>query len=200
MKEQTGISAKKIALIAVMTASVEGAKLALAAIPNVEAVTLLCASYGYVFGGAGLIATSLFVVIETFIYGINTWVLSYAIHWNGVCLIFWILAKAKVRNRIALTAAAVLLTVWFGVLTSLIDIGLFSGTYTDFGYRFAVYYTRGIFFYIVQTVCNLILFPFAFIPLTKILEKAGKKYFNVEDKSSIIDAGAVSGIHKHTEK
>ena len=53
--------ALKIALIAVMAATLEGGKLALAAIPNVEIVTLLCAVYGYVFGGAGIIATYVFV-------------------------------------------------------------------------------------------------------------------------------------------
>lgn len=176
MKEKARLSAKKIALVAVMTATVEGAKLALAAIPNVEAVTLLCAAYGYVFGGLGMLATSLFVVIEALVWGVNTWVLSYVIHWNGVCLIFWILAKRGVKNRIVTTAAAVLLTIWFGVLTSLVDIGLFGGTYTDFPYRFAVYYMRGIVFYIVQTVCNLLLFPVAFQPLVKVLEKAKNKF------------------------
>ena len=178
MNNNVRLSAKKIALVAVMTATVEGAKLALAALPNVEAVTLLCAVYGYVFGGLGILATSLFVVIEALIWGVNTWVLSYVIHWNGVCFIFWLLAKFKVKNRIAITSVAALLTVWFGVLTSLVDIGLFSGSFDDFGYRFAVYYTRGIVFYAVQTVCNLVLFPIAFKPLCQTLEKAKQRFFS----------------------
>lgn len=177
LKEEARLGAKKVALVAVMTAAVEGAKLALAMIPNVEAVTLLCAAYGYVFGGLGILATSLFVVIETLIWGVNTWVLSYIIHWNGVCFVFWILSKRKVRSRFWLTFCAVILTVWFGVLTSLVDIGLFGGTYKDFWSRFAIYYMRGIWFYVVQVACNLLLFPIAFLPLVKVLEKSKNRMF-----------------------
>lgn len=193
MKEKACLSAKKIALVAVMTATVEGAKLALAAIPNVEAVTLLCAAYGYVFGGLGLLATSLFVVMEALVWGVNTWVLSYVIHWNGVCLIFWLLGKRKVRNRLLLTATAVVLTVWFGVLTSLVDIGLFGGTYSDFWSRFAIYYTRGIVFYAAQTVCNLILFPIAFLPFVKILEKAKNRFITVTSEAREFDKSGEEG-------
>ena len=49
------------ALVGMMAATVECAKLALAAIPNVEAVSLLIALYSYVFGWAGVLASVIFV-------------------------------------------------------------------------------------------------------------------------------------------
>ena len=181
MKSKLSIGAKKIALIAVMTATVEAGKLALAWIPNVEVVTLLCALYGYVFGGMGIFAISIFVVIESFIWGFNTWVLSYIIHWNSVCLIFWLLGRFKVKRVVWLTATAVLLTIWFGVLTSLVDVGLFGGIKNNFFKRFSIYYMRGIVFYVIQTVCNLVVFLLAFKPLAKVMFKAKKKFFPNEN-------------------
>ena len=56
--------ALKLALIAIMSATLEAGKLALAFIPNVEIVTLLCGVYGYVFGFYGIIATYIFLTIK----------------------------------------------------------------------------------------------------------------------------------------
>lgn len=183
MKNRIGLSAKKIALVAVMTATIEGAKMALAAIPNVEAVTLLCAVYGYVFGGLGILSTSLFVLIETFIYPIHSWVIYYAIHWNAICLTFWILGKKQIGNRIVITFFAFLHTAFFGVESSLVDTLLFAGV-SNFWEEFAALYVRGIWFYVTEVVCNLFLFPIAFLPLTKVLFKAKERFFAEKKKQA----------------
>jgi hypothetical protein len=157
--------ARKIAVIALMTATIEGGKLALSFIPNVEIVTLLCALYGYIFGWSGIISTYLFVVIESVIWGFNTWVVTYVIYWPMVAFIFMILGKYEIKNRAVITLCATLLTISFGVLSSLIDTGLLSGFFKDFGKRFSIIYIRGIVFYLVQTICNFALFLGAFRPL-----------------------------------
>ena len=115
--------AKKIAIIAMMSATLEGAKLALSFIPNVEIVTLLCALYGYVFGWSGIIAAYLFVAIESLIWGFNTWVITYLIYWPLVTFCFMLLGKYDIKNRLVITLTASVLTVFFGVLSSLIDTG-----------------------------------------------------------------------------
>lgn len=167
--------AVKLALIAIMAATLEGGKLALASIPNVEIVTLLCAVYGYVFGLSGVAATYIFVGLETLIWGVNTWVVTYLIHWGTVAAVFLLLSRIRFKNSILLavcaTICAVVLTTAFGVLSSLIDTGLLTSFFKDFWKRFAIIYTRGTVFYITQIVCNLILFSVAFVPLTKLLEK-----------------------------
>ncbi|MGN0772150.1 MAG: hypothetical protein ACI4MI_06165 [Christensenellales bacterium] len=182
-RRTVSIGAKKVALIAIMTATIEAGKLALAAIPNVEVVSLLCAVYGYVFGLIGVVSIVLFVGIETLIWGVNTWVLSYLIYWPLVCIIYWWLGKIKVRSRLILTAVIVALTAFFGVLTSLVDVGLFSGFWDNFWQRFVIYYGRGIVFYIVQIVCNAIVFPLLFLPLAKVLTNFKNKFFNTPDVS-----------------
>ena len=186
MKKAFTLGAKKVALVAVMTATIEGAKLALGALPNIEAVTLLCAVYGYVFGGLGILATSLFVVIETFIYPIHSWVIYYAIHWNAVCLTFWLLGRKKVKSRVILTLLAFLHTAFFGVETSLIDTMLFTGFSGDFWARFAAMYVRGTWFYVAQIACNLLLFPITFLPLAKILTKAKQKFLNGGKREKVV--------------
>ena len=160
-------AARRVALVAVCAALIEAGKLALSFLPNVEVVTLLCALFGYVFGGYGILSAAVFVCIEPLIYGFNTWVISYFLYWPFVSAVFFLLRRAAIRNRWVLTAAAVLLTVWFGVLTSLVDVGLFTGFYERFFYRFGIYYMRGIWFYVVQILCNLFLFPTLFLFLEK---------------------------------
>ena len=168
--------ARKVALVGIMAATVECAKLALSFLPNIEAVTLLLGLYGYTFGCLGVAAAVVFVSIEPLIYGFGTWVISYYLYWPLVAALFALLAKAKVKNRFLLTLFAVLLTVWFSVLTSLVDVGLFSGYFDNFLYRFGVYYARGVVFYAVQIACNAVLFPLLFKFLSEKLWTIKKQF------------------------
>ena len=160
-------AAQKVALVGIMAAAVECAKLALAAIPNVEIVTLLLALFGYSFGYLGVLAAAVFVCIEPVIWGFGSWMVSYFIYWPLVALVFLLLNRARVKNRFVLAGVAVLLTVFFGVLTSLVDVGLFMGRFDNFFYRFSIMYMRGISFYVTQTVCNAVLFVSVFPFLTR---------------------------------
>ena len=164
---KTGALARKIAFVGIMTASIECVKLALASIPNVEAVTLLIALFSYTFGYLGLIATVLFVMIEPLIWGFGTWVISYFIYWPLLSVVFIVLGKIGRGGVLIPTVTAVLMTALFGVITSLVDVGIFSGTYDNFFYRFGIYFARGIAFYITQIITNLVVFPTLFVPFQK---------------------------------
>ncbi len=163
--------ARTVALVGVMAAAAECAKLALAVLPNIEAVTLLLALYGYVFGGVGIAAALVFVAIEPLIWGFNTWVVSYLLYWPLVSLVFMLLSRLKVKNRFVFCGFAVMLTLWFGVLTTLVDTGLLSGFFEDFWYRFSVMYVRGIVFFVVHTVSNAVIFLLLFKFLSERLSR-----------------------------
>ena len=163
--------ARRVALVGIMAATIECGKLALAAVPNVEAVTLLTALFGYVFGLSGVLATVVFVCIEPIIWGVGPWFISYLLYWPAVAMIFWLLGRRRSVGIILPTALAVLLTVFFGLLTSLVEVGLFSGSYDSFFYRFSVYYLRGVWFYVTQTVTNAVIFPLLFKPLSTLLRR-----------------------------
>lgn len=169
------LAARQIALTALAAALIEAVKFALNAVPNVEGVTLLCAVFGYCLGAGGVVAAVVFCAIETAIFGAGTWVISYFIHWPCVALVFMLLAKLKVKNRWIVTLVAGVMTVLFGVLTSLVDTGLFSGFFDRFLERFGIIYLRGVAFYVVQVICNLIVFPLLFKPLVRIFLPAARK-------------------------
>ena len=165
--------ALSIALVGIMAATLECVKLALASIPNVEAVTLFTALFAYVLGPLGVAASLVFVCIEPIIWGFGTWIISYFIYWPLVALVFMLLRRGGVRQTWLLTLAALILTLFFGVLSSLIDVGLFTGYYDKFFYRFGIYYLRGILFYMVQLAANAVAFPILFKPLYRELSRFG---------------------------
>jgi energy-coupling factor transport system substrate-specific component len=171
VKKKTVSAVKLTALVGIMAATVECAKLALAALPNIEAVSLLLALFSYVFGWAGVLASVIFVCIEPLIWGMGPWFVSYLIYWPLLSLVFLFLGKIKLKNRFIITGIAVFLTFLFGVLTSLVDIGLFSGSYDRFFWRFGIYYARGIVFYVIHVSSNLVIFLFLFPPLSRLLKK-----------------------------
>ena len=174
---------KKIAVIALMAATLSGGKTALSFVPNVEIVTVLIALYAYVFGMSYVFPCVLvFVTAEIFIWGLNTWVVSYYIYWPTVAFVFSVLGKRQAK-LFSVTLSAVILTLFFGVLTSLIDVGLLTGSFDNFWYRFAVMYARGIVFFAVHVFSNLIVFLALFNPLEKTLEKLKKQ---LENKNAVL--------------
>ena len=170
-------SVTDVALTGVMAATLEAVKLALSALPNIELVSLLLALYGYVFGPCGVLAAVIFVVAEMLIWGINTWVISYLIYWPLIALLFWFLGKKGVKTRFVITGIAVVMTFFFGVLTSLIDVGLFAGYWENFLLRFSIYYARGIWFYVIHIVSNAAVFLTLFTPLEALFQKLKLQFY-----------------------
>lgn len=165
------LNARSIALVGIMAATLECGKLALSFLPNIEVITILCALYGYVFGIYGIIATAVFVCIEPLIYGFGSWIITYFIYWHLVAFVFMLLRKKGVKSRLWLTVIAVVLTVGFGVISSIIDAAFYLGINKNYLSNLVLYYVRGIVFYIVQIACNAVLFPTLFLFLADKLEK-----------------------------
>lgn len=167
-------TARTIVIIALMTACLTVVKQVLAFIPNVEGVSLLIAVFSATFGYLSIISSILFVVIECFIWGFNTWVIGYFIYWPLLSIVFCLLSKGKL-NTLSATITIVVMTFLFGVITSLVEVGLFSGSYDDFFTRFFIYYGRGIVFYIVHIVSNAIVFALLFDRLRNFAIKLNNK-------------------------
>ncbi len=170
-----------IALAGVYAALLTGGKEALAAIPNVEVVTLLCALGGYALGAVALASIAAFVTVEGAIYGFGSWIISYYVHRPLVCAAFMLIRifvspQRRVLLRVVPTAAALILTLGFSALTSVVDVGILGGAGMSFFERFAIYYARGIPFYVAQLVTNAVLFPLIFPILAKVLIKAKTRF------------------------
>ena len=160
-----------------------GGKEALAALPNIEVVTVLAAVCAYTWGLAVILpAVNVFIAVDSAIWGINTWIISYFIYWNLVALCFWVLSKAhfgkKVIEITCATALATVLTAFFGVLTTAVDtlVGFTGrGFFFDFENvlkRFAALYLTGVPFFVTHVLCNFALFAVAFLPLIALNRKA----------------------------
>ena len=188
MKHSLQNNAALIAISAMFAAILVGGKEALAVLPNIEVVTLVIAVCAYAWGLAVILpAVNVFIAVDMAIWGVNTWVISYFIHWNIVALCFWLLGKVKFKHKVVAIVFATLLAVvssaFFGVLTTAVDtmVGFTGkGFFVDFDnvlQRFAVMYVAGVSFYVTQIVCNLVLFVVAFYPLVVVNRKAQLRLF-----------------------
>ena len=176
-------SAALIAVSAMYAALLVGGKEALAALPNVEVVTIFTAVCAYTWGLAVVLpAVNVFIAVDMAIWGVNTWIVSYFVHWNVVAVCFWLLSKARFGKKVieatCATVSAVVLTALFGVLTTAVDtvVGFTGrGFFVDFDdalVRFAALYASGVPFFVTHVVCNFALFAAAFLPLVALNRKA----------------------------
>ena len=81
------LSTGRLVLFALLGAILVGLQVAMAALPNVEAVSLLVMVYTVVFGGAVAYILCVFVVLEMLIWGAGTWVISS--YMCGRCWLSW---------------------------------------------------------------------------------------------------------------
>ena len=177
MKRQTYRPALAVSLVGIMAAMLECIKLALSFLPNIEALTLFTALFGYAFGWLGIAASVVFVMIEPLIYGFGSWTISYFLYWPFVAFTFMMLRRLGVKGRIIPTLVAALSTLWFGVLTSLVDVGLLMGVFDNFFYRLSILYARGIVFYALQLGCNIVLFLLLFPFFSNLLIRLRRSVF-----------------------
>lgn len=186
MNQSTKNKALYLATTAMFSALLVGGKQALAVVPNVEVVTLFVALCAFVWGArVALPAVFVFIACDVAIWGVNTWVISYVLHWNAVALVFWLVGKiklGKVATVVVVTIFAVALTALFGVTTSIVDTlvgytgkGFFVVT-EDFWQRFCVVYLAGTSFYLTHIACNALLFALAFLPLKNVNERAKMQF------------------------
>lgn len=159
------LNVKTIATVGVMAATLECGKLVLSFLPNIEVVSILTALYGFVFGWAGVLASFIFVMIEPLIWGFGPWFITYLIYWPLLAFVFMCLGRRKIENRWLILAIILGLTVGFGVLSSIIDVALYIGVNKHYLSNLALYYIRGIGFYLTQICCNAVLFLLIFKPL-----------------------------------
>lgn len=188
-------SAALVAVSAMYAALLVGGKEALAALPNIEVVTLLIAVCAYSWGLAiALPAVNVFIAVDMAIWGVNTWIISYLIHWNVLAVCFWVLSRARFGKKAVeitcATALATALTALFGVLTTAVDtlVGFTGrGFFFDFENvfkRFAALYATGVPFFVTHLLCNFALFAAAFLPLERLNRKAKLRILSSDGQTS----------------
>jgi len=172
---------KRICLLAVLTATLTGGKMAIP-FPNIEVVTLLFVVYALVFGWRNTIIVSIvFVLIEILIWGFHIWwVLLYAIHWPLLVTAVAFLPRKRENIRIVVAIAiGIALTIFFGILSTFIEViflmdAIGSGMFWQlYGFRYA---SGGMFFamhIIGNTIILIKVAPLLYRTLKKILPMLG---------------------------
>ncbi|MDD4315972.1 MAG: hypothetical protein PHC84_02300 [Clostridia bacterium] len=170
---------KSVVLIALSAALLTGGKMALMGLPNIEIVTLLIILCAYAFGlRIALPATLIFCIVESLLFGLNLWVISYFIHWPTVAISTALLKKLGATKDYMYIILGVLLAAIFGVTTSAVDAVVASNVAKiNFFVMFSVIYTGGITYYAAHVISNVVFLTTAFPSLSKLFLRAEKQYF-----------------------
>jgi hypothetical protein len=163
-------SSKNIVLIAMMSVILVLGKFALNFVPNVEVVTLFTMVFSYCFGYLSFAATFVFCLLDNFLYQSSPDVtISYFIYWNALAAFAATMRRAGVRADFAYLLLSMIMTLFFGVLTSFFQAMLFNSS-------FAAIYVGGLLFYALHLASTLVTMIVLFSPLCKLLQKIRKKF------------------------
>lgn len=88
-----GDAAKSVSQIAIMAALLEGAKIALAVLPNIEIVTLLIILFTLMLGRNSLYAVFVFIGLECCLWGVHLWTVMYLFVWPVLVLLVLLFRK-----------------------------------------------------------------------------------------------------------
>lgn len=89
------LNARRLALLGILTAVLLGGQVALAALPNVEIVSLLVILYSLLLGRQVFLIIYAFVLLEGCLYGFGLWWVSYLYVWTLLAIIVLALRRTE---------------------------------------------------------------------------------------------------------
>ncbi|WMC91149.1 hypothetical protein [Kineothrix sp. MB12-C1] len=159
---------KKITRIALLSAVLYVAKVALEFLPNVELVSFLIIIYTLVFGAETFIIITVFNMFELIQWGFGIWWVSYLYVWPLLCL-FVLLLKRFLGEEFVLWAIA------SGVF-GLIFGSLFAIAYLPVDHSYALaYWISGLTWDVWHGICNFLIMLLIGKPVYQVMMIAKKK-------------------------
>lgn len=163
MKASTTSKAKEVVLLGLLTAVVFAAQIAMAALPNIELVTLLFLLYTLVLGKKVFLIIYTFVFLQGLFYGFGLWWFNYTYVWSVLALVA--LAFRKQQSVWFWSFISGFYGLSYGALCAIIYF--FMGGFPS---AFA-YWVSGIPFDITHCIGNVAVCLTLYKPLRSILEK-----------------------------
>ncbi len=160
---KTKLRLREIVVFAFFAALLLVSKEVLAALPNIEIVSLLIILIAHNYGVKALLPVYTFVAVELLLYPSGVWMIAYLYIW--AILVFIICAVRKYGNAILYTIIAGIFGILFGVLSSIPSF--FIG---GFGYGVS-FIVSGLSFDVLHAVGNVLTTAVLFYPLNKVMEK-----------------------------
>ena len=161
-----GLSAREIALFGMLGTMMYAAKVAMAALPNIEPVSLMVMLLAVCLGWRGLFSVYLYVFLEYALWGIDLWSVCYVYVW----LILFIAARGMQRMRSPLGWA--ILSGGFGLLFGVLcaPVYLLTG-----GWSTAIsWWIAGIPMDLIHGISNFVIALVLFEPLRLWLERLSR--------------------------
>lgn len=161
------LSIREMILFGMLGAMTFALKVAMAALPNIEPVSLTLLVYAVVFGWKALYPAYIYVIMEILYFGLGTWNICYLYVWPilvvaGICM-------RKMRSPVSWAVLSGAYGLAFGALCGIVDI--FIG-----GLGYAVTkWVSGIPFDVAHCVGNFCIALILFVPLRKLVEKLYSK-------------------------
>ncbi len=165
-----------VARVALIAALLTVGKMAFAAVPNVEVVTVLIIVYGATLGlPYSLTATLVFCTVEMAIWPPHTWVVLYYIYWPALAIVSSLTLRRAdiVKTTVFAVVIAVFGSFIFGLLSACVDTLFCVGNLSseDLEKYWVAYYLRGVYFDVVHMISNGIIVGVLFAPLTLLVRK-----------------------------
>lgn len=157
------LTVRQITLFGMLAAMTFGAKWVMAALPNIEPVSLMVMVFGAVFGWKALFPVSVYVAAEILFYGLGTWNVNYLYVWALLAVAAMLLRRMEQPMSWAILSGAFGLL--FGLLCAPVDwvIG---------GWSYAIAkWVSGIPFDLMHCLGNFFLALFLFKPLRSLTER-----------------------------
>ena len=161
------LNIRELVLFGVLGAMTFALKFAMAALPNIEPVTLCLLVYGVVFGYKALYPCYIYVAMEILCFGFGTWNFCYLYIWV-IPVLLGIFLK-QIRQSLVWALVAAVYGLLFGALCGIVDA--FIG---GMGYAVAKW-ASGIPFDIAHCLGNFAIVLILFKPLRELLDKLWHK-------------------------
>ena len=161
------LNLRQVVLFGILGALTFAAKVAMAALPNIEPVSLFVMLFAVVFGWKALYPVYLYVAMEILFYGIQLWNIYYLYIWL-VLLICAVLLR-KMENPILWAILSGFFGLMFGALCAITDVFI-GGP----GYAISKW-TMGVYFDLLHCGGNFVMALLLFSPLRKLMERLYKQ-------------------------
>ena len=157
------LNVREVVLFGILGAVTFAAKYVMSALPNIEPVSLMVMLFAVTFGWKALYPVYVFVTMEIFFYGINTWNIYYLYVW-AVLVVAAILFR-KTEQPLAWAILSAVFGLQFGALCAIADV--FIG---GFSYAIAKW-VSGIPFDLAHCAGNFVIALLLFAPLRKLFAR-----------------------------
>ena len=163
MAKKKALPLGEVVLFGILGALTFALKFAMAALPNIEPVSLLMMVFGVVFGLKALYPCYVYVAMEILTFGIGTWNINYLYIWAIIVVAAWLMRKTE--QPLAWAILSGVFGLFFGAFCAPVDVVIG-------GWSFALSkWISGIPFDLLHGAGNFAIALIMYKPLRRLLEK-----------------------------